>query len=34
VLLYTLPELSYVSSSLVRDLASHHHDIQQFLPKQ
>ena len=32
VLLYTLPELSYVSSSLVRDLASHGHNITQFLP--
>lgn len=32
VILYTLPELSFISSSLVRDLRSHNEDISEFLP--
>ncbi len=32
VLLYTLPEFSFVSSSLVRDLIKHGHPADQFLP--
>ena len=32
VLLYTLPELQYVSSTMVRDLARHGYDISQFVP--
>lgn len=31
VLLYTLPELQYVSSTMVRDLARHGYDISQFV---
>lgn len=32
VLLYTLPELQYVSSSMVRDLHRYGYDISQFVP--
>ena len=32
ILLYSLPELSYISSSMVRELASHGHDITKYLP--
>ena len=32
LLLYSLPELSFISSSMVRELASHGHDISQYLP--
>ncbi len=32
VLLYTLPEYAFVSSSLVRDLMRHGHSVEQFLP--
>lgn len=32
LLLYSLPELSYISSSMVRELASHGHDITKYLP--
>ncbi len=32
LLLYSLPELSHISSSMVRELASHGHDVSQFLP--
>ena len=32
ILLYSLPELSYVSSSMVTELASHGHDISKYLP--
>ena len=32
VLLYTLPEYAFVSSSLVRDLMRHGHSAEQFLP--
>jgi len=32
LLLYSLPELSYISSSMVRELASHGHDISRYLP--
>ncbi len=32
ILLYSLPELSFISSSMVRELASHGHDISQYLP--
>lgn len=32
VILYTLPELSFVSSSLVRDLQRHGEDVSEFLP--
>ena len=32
VLLYTLPELSYVSSTLVRDLQRHGYDVSQYVP--
>ncbi len=34
VLLPTLPELSYVSSSMVRELAHHGHDISTYIPTQ
>lgn len=33
VLLYTLPELQYVSSTMVRDLDRYGYDIEQFVPK-
>ncbi len=33
VLLYALPELSAVSSSVVRELKSYGHDITEFLPQ-
>lgn len=32
ILLPALPELSYISSSMVRELASYGHDIKEFLP--
>lgn len=32
VLLYTRPELAHISSTLVRDLFSHHKDISAFVP--
>ena len=32
VLLYTLPELQYVSSTMVRDLDRYGYDISQFVP--
>lgn len=32
ILLYSLPELSYISSSMVRELASHGHDISKYIP--
>lgn len=32
VILFTLPELSFVSSSLVRDLQQHGEDVSEFLP--
>ena len=32
ILLYSLPALSYISSSMVRELASHGHDITKYLP--
>ena len=32
VLLPALPELSYISSSMVRELESYGHDVKQFLP--
>lgn len=32
LLLYSLPELSHISSSMVRELASHGHDISKYLP--
>lgn len=32
LLLYSLPELSHISSSMVRELASHSHDISKYLP--
>lgn len=32
VLLYTLPELSYISSTLVRDLQRHGYDVSQYVP--
>ena len=32
LLLYSLPELSHISSSMVRELASHGHDVSKFLP--
>lgn len=32
MLLYSLPELSYISSSMVRELAMHGHDISKYLP--
>ena len=34
VLLYTLPELSYVSSTLVRDLQRHGYDVSQYVPSE
>lgn len=33
VLLYTLPEQSYISSSMVRELARNGYDVSEFLPK-
>ena len=32
VLLYTRPEYAHISSSLVRDLYAHHHDVSSYLP--
>lgn len=32
VLLYTLPELSYISSTLVRDLQRHGYDVSRYVP--
>ncbi|MBD5321884.1 MAG: pantetheine-phosphate adenylyltransferase [Bacteroides sp.] len=32
ILLYSLPELSHISSSMVRELASHGHDVSKYLP--
>ena len=32
VLLYTLPELSYISSTMVRDLERHGYDVSQYVP--
>ncbi len=32
VLLYTLPELSYISSTMVRDLEHHGYDVSQYVP--
>ncbi len=32
VLLYTLPELSYISPTLVRDLQRHGYDVSQYVP--
>lgn len=32
ILLYSLPQLSYISSSMVRELAAHGHDVSQYLP--
>ena len=32
LLLYSLPELSHISSSMVRELASHGHDVTKYLP--
>lgn len=34
VLLYTLPELSYISSTLVRDLQRHGYDVSQYVPEE
>lgn len=34
VLLYTLPELSYISSTLVRDLQRHGYDVSQYVPNE
>ena len=34
VLLYTLPELSYISSTLVRDLERHGYDVSQYVPEE
>ena len=33
VLLYTLPELSYISSTMVRDLQRHGYDVSQYVPE-
>ncbi len=33
VLLYTLPEQAYISSSMVRELARNGYDVSEFLPK-
>ena len=33
VLLYTLPELSYISSTMVRDLRRHGYDVSQYVPE-
>jgi pantetheine-phosphate adenylyltransferase len=33
VILYSLPQYSFISSSLVRDLMRHGHDVAQYLPK-
>lgn len=32
LLLYSLPQLSYISSSMVRELAAHGHDVSKYLP--
>lgn len=32
LLLYSLPQYSYISSSMVRELASHGHDITKYIP--
>lgn len=32
LLLYSLPQYSYISSSMVRELASHGHDISKYIP--
>ena len=32
VLLYTLPELSYISSTMVRDLQRHGYDVSPYVP--
>ena len=32
VLLYTLPELSYISSTMVRDLQRHGYDVSRYVP--
>ncbi len=32
VLLYTLPELSYISSTMVRDLEKHGYDVSEYVP--
>ena len=32
VLLYTLPELSYISSTMVKDLQSHGYDVSPYVP--
>ena len=34
VLLYTLPELSYISSTLVRDLQRHGYDVSPYVPQE
>lgn len=34
VLLYTLPELSYISSTMVRDLERHGYDVSQYVPQE
>lgn len=34
VLLYTLPELSYISSTMVRDLQRHGYDVSRYVPNE
>ena len=34
VLLYTLPELSYISSTMVRDLQRHGYDVSPYVPRE
>ena len=34
VLLYTLPELSYISSTMVKDLQSHGYDVSPYVPQE
>lgn len=34
VLLYTLPELSYISSTMVRDLEKHGYDVSDYVPEE
>lgn len=34
VLLYTLPELSYISSTMVKDLQNHGYDVSPYVPKE
>jgi pantetheine-phosphate adenylyltransferase len=34
VLLYTLPELSYISSTMVRDLQRHGYDVSPYVPEE